>query len=105
VAFLQALLKLALAFVIVVAGFLGLGFGLEWYYRTPLQRFCGSIPPSATLEAVYGAAKEEGFFVFDPKLESKSLSILNHRSFIFRYGCEVEFANDKPVSKEFFVAD
>lgn len=104
-AVLRGIMKLLLAIVILIVGFIAVGSGLNWYYWSPLAEFCASIPSDMGPQPIRAAAEKRGFLVFEFQNDSNKLSIINHRPFFFRYECRVEFVDGEQNFRELFTAD
>ncbi|WP_428240839.1 hypothetical protein [Gynuella sp.] len=103
--FIRVILKVFFVFIFVIGAFVTLMVGLDWYYREPLEAYCKNIAADATPIEVWNDAKENSFFVFSFQESDDRIAILNHKSFIFRYQCEVKFEKGLYASYSFISAD
>jgi len=89
----------------IIIGIIILTLGASWYYKVPLESFCEDVSMDSSPENVITLAKRSGFYVFGRGGEKDLVAILNHRSFVFRYQCNIVFLNGKIQSRDFFTAD
>ncbi|MCE2571203.1 hypothetical protein [Motilimonas eburnea] len=97
--------KVALALVLVVIMFAGLAFGLDRYYRSPLQRFCSQVEINKPVSDGIAQAEQHAFLVFDQRDKHGKVGILNHQPFYFRYECAITVVDDVVTQTKMLVAD
>ena len=79
--------------------------GYSWYKRYPIEKFCESIPPSATAESVLSEAESKGFITRNYIARRGEAMILNHQNPAWRFACIVKFQEGKVAGKSVIIAD
>jgi hypothetical protein len=97
----KAALKLTLAFVLVVAGFMG----FIRYKQYPMETFCDSVMPGETPDAVMARAAELGYPAFNAIEARGVVAVLNQKAPYFRFSCEVEFQPSGAIATRVRAAD
>jgi hypothetical protein len=76
-----------------------------WYKTRPINKFCDSIPTTATPASILADAQLQGLFAYDHMTQSGEISIVNQQSPFWRYACIVKFKDGKIVDKKVIAAD
>jgi hypothetical protein len=97
----KAALKLTLALVFVVAGFMG----FTRYKQYPMETFCNSVVPGQMPDAVMARAAELGYPAFNAIEARGVVAVLNHKAPYFRFSCEVEFQSGRAIAMRVRAAD
>jgi len=93
--------KVVLAIIIIVLAL----EGFTWYKTRPINKFCDSIPTTATPASILADAQLQGFFAYDHMSQSSEISVVNQQSPFWRYACIVKFKDGKIVNKKVIAAD
>ena len=101
----RALLKAALAIVLVFGLFIIAFVAIDHTKSSRLREFCSSIQDQRSAELVIAQAKERGFPVFPPTEKRPVVSVLNHKSPFFRYECAVTISDGHVIHTEINAAD
>ena len=101
----KKLFQLLRNLLIFLAGFIGLDFAIDFYYKTPIQEYRESASDYSSKSDAEDVAKEKGFFIFPLKNNPETLIVLNHRSFVFRYQCSINYSGLHYNSHQFMAAD
>ena len=78
---------------------------LEWYKPRSMQAFCAGVSADDSPAQVVARARERGFPVLDLSASQGRVAVLNQRSHMWRYSCEVRFKDGKVVGKRVVTAD
>lgn len=99
------ILKVIFAIVLVQVLLVGVVFGINHYYRTPLQQFCSEVELNKPVSDVITLAEGHSFFILDMRDKYDRVGILNHRAHYFRYECAITVVNDVVTETKMVIAD
>lgn len=92
--------------IVAVAAILIGGTAIASKYKSKsMHDFCEAVTTEDSPEGIIKLAEEKGFPVFDSIERRGVISVLNQRSFVFRYACEIEFKDRRVVGKRVVTAD